>query len=417
LGVKLVSDAAEVAGVAEAIRRAPLAAFDLEFASADRLVPALCLIQVAWLEQHTPLDAPAAAIVAEPPQVRLVDPLTVDAGPVIEALATHPLVIAHAPRQDLALLAVRFGTSMVGLVDTQLMAAFCGIGDQVGLAPLASELLGLALAKEQQWTDWEARPLSDAQLTYADADVRHLPALYAKLAARLGPRVAWVREESGRIVADALAAARVTPETAWRNVTGARGHDPATQAAIVELAAWRQRIAMELDRPLGQVLADKLVVELARQRPSSVQAIRQLKGMSPLAKTRAEEIAAALGEARGMATRLSEARTAESGGRTERSGARTTSTRAQRWTEMLLAIVQLIAEETKIAPRLLATRADAEELARIVDEGGIEAAAQLPAFSTWRREVLGTALEGWLLGRIAIVGDPLSPHGFRLLPR
>jgi len=65
--VKLVSDAAEVAGVAEAIRRAPLAAFDLEFASADRLVPALCLIQVAWLEEHTPLDAPPAAIVAEPP--------------------------------------------------------------------------------------------------------------------------------------------------------------------------------------------------------------------------------------------------------------------------------------------------------------------------------------------------------------
>ena len=81
------------------------------------------------------------------------------------------------------------------------------------------------------------------------------------------------------------------------------------------------------------------------------------------------------------------------------------------------AIVQMIADEAKIAPRLLATRADAEELARIVDEGGIEAAAQLPAFSTWRREVLGTALEGWLLGRIAIVGDPLSPHGFRLMPR
>ena len=408
--MKLVSDAAEVAGVAEAIRRAPLAAFDLEFASADRLVPALCLIQVAWLEEHTPLDAPPAAIVAEPPQVRLVDPFAVDAAPVVEALAMHPLVIAHAPRQDLALLAARFGTSMAGLVDTQLMAAFCGIGDQVGLAALASELLGLALAKEQQWTDWEARPLSEAQLTYADADVRHLPALYAKLAAKLGPRVAWVREESGRIVADALAAAHVTPESAWRNVGGARGHDPATHAAIVELAAWRQRIAMELDRPLGQVLADKLLVDLARQRPASVQAIRQLKGMSPLAKTRAEELAAALASARGLVAQ-------PSGARTERSGARTASTRAQRWTEMLLAIVQMIAEETRIAPRLLATRADAEELARIVDEGGIEAAAQLPAFSTWRREVLGTALEGWLLGRIAIVGDPLSQHGFRLLPR
>src|SRR5207245_10247771 len=138
-------------------------------------VPALCLMQVAWLEEHESLDAPAAAIVAAVPEVRLVDPVAVDAGPIARAIAAHRLVVAHAARQDLALLATRFGTEMAGLVDTQLMAAFCGIGDQVGLATLAGEVLGLALAKEQQWTDWAARPLSAEQLAYADADVRHLP--------------------------------------------------------------------------------------------------------------------------------------------------------------------------------------------------------------------------------------------------
>jgi ribonuclease D len=401
-----VSEAGEVAGVAQAIAAAPVVAFDLEFASADRLVPVLCLVQVAWLDDHTALDAPATAIVASPPQVRLVDPLATDAAPIAEALAAHPLVVAHAPRQDLALLAARFGTGMPGLVDTQLMAAFLGLGDQLGLASLANELLGLALAKEQQWTDWVARPLTEAQLAYADADVRHLPALYAILAARLGSRVAWVRQESARIVADAVAAAQVTPETAWRQVSGARGHDPITQAAVVELAAWRQRLAMELDRPLGQVLTDKLLVELARQRPHGAQAVRQLKGLLPLVKTRAEELVRLLGRVR------------PAGGSAERAAPRgAASPRAQRWAEMLLAIVQLVADETKIAPRLLATRADAEELARVVDEGGLAAAAHLPAFSSWRREVLGTALEGWLLGRIAIVGDPLAPQGFRLVPR
>jgi ribonuclease D len=405
--VTLVSDGAEVAGVAQAIARAPLVAFDLEFASADRLFPVLCLLQVAWLDEHINLDASASAIVASSPQVRLLDPMATDVAPIAQALAAHALVVAHAPRQDLALLSARFGTQMPGLVDTQLMAAFAGLGDQIGLAALADEQLGIALAKEQQWTDWVARPLTGAQLVYADADVRHLPALYAKLAARLGPRVAWVREESARIVADAIAAAQVTPETAWRQVGGARGQDTATRAAIVELAAWRQRLAMELDRPLGQVLTDKLLVELARQRPPGAHAIRQLKGLSPLVKSRAEELAKLLAHLRtsGVATDGVAPRVAPP------------SPRAQRWTEMLLAIVQLVAEETKIAPRLLATRADADELARVVDEGGLAAAARLPAFSTWRREVLGTALEGWLLGRVAIVGDPLAPQGFRLLPR
>ena len=415
--MKLVSDADEVAGVADALGRAPLVAFDLEFASADRLVPVLCLVQVAWLPEHVALDAPPSAIVAAVPEVRLVDPLAVDAAPVVRALAEHPLVVGHAPRQDLGLLATRFGMALPGLVDTQLMAAFCGIGDQVGLAALAGELLGLALAKEQQWTDWEARPLTADQLAYADADVRHLPALYAKLAARLGPRLPWVREETAQIAAEALAASQVTAETAWEHVGGARGQDAATRAAIVELAAWRHRVAAELDRPLGQVLADRTLVELARHRPSTVHGIRQVKGLSPLAKTRAEELAAALGRASGARTKQSGGRTQESGARTGRSGARTTSSRAQRWTELLLAIVQHVADEARIAPRLLATRADVEELARAVDEGGLDAASSLPAFASWRREVLGTTLEGWLLGRIAIVGDPVAPHGFRLLPR
>src|SRR5215831_18939290 len=169
----LMVDADAVAAIAAALAAAPLVAFDLEFLAQDRLVPTLCLVQVAWLE-HVRLDAPVAAIVSAPPQVRLIDPLAVDVAPLVHALATHPCAIAHAPRQDLALLAARFGVAMPAIVDTQIMAAFAGIGDQVGFAALAGELLGLTLGKELQWTDWAARPLSDAQLAYADADVRHL---------------------------------------------------------------------------------------------------------------------------------------------------------------------------------------------------------------------------------------------------
>ncbi|HEU4731570.1 MAG TPA: hypothetical protein VFT22_26930, partial [Kofleriaceae bacterium] len=251
--VVLDGDADAVAAIIAAIGAAPLVAFDLEFLAQDRLVPTLCLVQVAWLE-HVPLDAPAGAIVATPPVVRLVDPLAVDVAPLIRALAAHPCVIAHAPRQDLAILATRFGVTMPAILDTQVMAAFAGLGDQIGFAGLANELLGLTLGKEQQWTNWAARPLSAAQLAYADADVRHLPAIYARLAARLGARLAWARVESAVVAAEAASAGRVTPETAWQHVSGLRGLDAPTLAAVIELAAWRQRVCIELDRPLGQVL-------------------------------------------------------------------------------------------------------------------------------------------------------------------
>jgi ribonuclease D len=393
----LVTDPSEIAEIAVRIARSRLTAFDVEFVSQDRLVPTLCVVQVAYF------DAGDDPTVAGDPQVRLLDALAVDVGPVVAALAEHPLVIAHAPRQDLGLFATRFGATLPGIVDTQLMAAFLGIGDQIGLAALTQDLLGVQLAKEQQWTAWERRPLSDAQLAYAAADVLHLPAMYEQLAVRLGDKLAWVREESRQIGADATAAAAVTPETAWEQIGGARGLDAAGHAAVVALAAWRHRTAVALDKPLGQVLNDKVLIELARYRPSNPGGVRAVKGASPLVKTRADEIVQVIAEAKPVA-------------RTEsRREWRAPSTRAQKWSELMLAIVQLVADETGIAPRLLATRADAEEAARLIDEQGIAAAAALPAFSTWRRAVLGDKWEGFLTGRLALAGDPAAPNGIRLV--
>ncbi|HWU87814.1 MAG TPA: hypothetical protein VN253_11090, partial [Kofleriaceae bacterium] len=253
----LVAEPEQVAAIAAAIERAPLVAFDLEFLAQDRLVPALCLLQVAWTA-HDPLDA--AALAEGSPAVALVDPIAVDPRPIVDAIAAHPRAVAHAARQDLQLLAARFGASVRGLADTQVMAAFAGLGDQIGLAALAGQVVGATLGKDQQWTDWARRPLSEAQLAYAAGDVLHLPAIYGLLAGRLGERMAWASAESAVVVAEAEAAARVTPETAWRQVGGARGLDPAAFAALVALAAWRQRTAAELDRPLGQVLNDRLLL-------------------------------------------------------------------------------------------------------------------------------------------------------------
>src|SRR5262249_16190706 len=257
-----------------AIGRAPLVAFDLEFASADRRIPALCLIQIAWVDR---LDAVPADLVAG---IRIVDPIATDSAPVIAALSAHPLVVAHAPRQDLGLLAARFGATLPGIVDTQLMAAFAGLGDQIGLAALAHELVGATLAKDLQWTDWAVRPLSAAQLAYAEADVRHLPAIYAILAGRLGPRPPSAPAPTPLISADAIGAASVAPATGGHNVGGTRGLPAEAMAVVVALAAWRLETATVLDRPLGQVMTDKLLVEIARHRPDAAAAVRSFKGLS-----------------------------------------------------------------------------------------------------------------------------------------
>jgi len=173
---------------------------------------------------------------------------------------------------------------------------------------------------------------------------------------------------------------------------------------VIALAAWRQRQCVELDRPLGQVLADRQIVELARQRAVSAAQVRATKGLAGFARQRAAEIAEVLA-------------TAEPSDVPVLAAGRSPSPRAQRWAEVLLAIVQLVAERAGIAPRLLATRSDAEEFARTVDERGLAAAEPLPALASWRRDVLGEAWRGWLTGALVLVGDVGSPQGVQLVPR
>lgn len=379
-----------IAAIAAAIATSPRVAFDLEFAAADRLIPRLCLVQVAWLDPHPDPAAPARDIVAMIPEIRVVDAIEGDPTPIIHALAVHPSVIAHAPRQDVALLQARFGVAVPGLIDTQLMAAFSGVGDQVGLATLANDLLSTRLDKDVQWTAWEQRPLTDRQLAYAAGDVRYLHALHALLAARLGSRIAWVQEETTALLAEAIAAGSVTPETAWHQVVGA--FDPADHDAVIALAAWRLRAASEFDKPLGHVLEDRALLELARHRPRNPKSVRAVRGLSPIAKERADELVDVIDSA---------PRTG-AGGRPSLRGA---SQRAQRWGEALRTIAHVVADQTKIAPRLLATRGDAETFARAFDEGGVAATAGLPAQATWRREILGAVWEGWLTSSIALVAD------------
>jgi hypothetical protein len=52
-----------------------------------------------------------------------------------------------------------------------------------------------------------------------------------------------------------------------------------------------------------------------------------------------------------------------------------------------------------------------------VDERGLDAARELPALATWRREVLGALWIGWLTGALALIGDTTAPSGLELVPR
>jgi ribonuclease D len=96
------------------------------------------------------------------------------------------LKIFHFARFDLAVLDKALGVMPGPVYCTKIASRLTRTyTDKHGLKDLTREVLGVDLSKQQQSSDWGARDLTEAQLTYAASDVLHLHALKAKLDAML----------------------------------------------------------------------------------------------------------------------------------------------------------------------------------------------------------------------------------------
>ncbi len=104
--------------------------------------------------------------------------------PNLKKLLGDPNVVKifHFARFDLAALYNAFGVMPAPVYCTKIASRLCRTyTDRHGLKDLVRELLNIELSKQQQSSDWGAKTLSDAQLTYAASDVLHLHALRQRL--------------------------------------------------------------------------------------------------------------------------------------------------------------------------------------------------------------------------------------------
>ena len=99
---------------------------------------------------------------------------------------TRLLKIFHFGRFDLAMLYKAFGVMAEPVYCTKIASRLSRTyTDKHGLKDLVREVLGQDLSKQQQSSDWGSSELSEAQISYAAADVLHLHALKARLDAML----------------------------------------------------------------------------------------------------------------------------------------------------------------------------------------------------------------------------------------
>jgi len=377
--------APDTAALAAAARGGGRLAVDTEFMTEGRYVPLLCLVQVA-------VDEPVGGGV----RTELLDPFAgFDHRPLAEALADPEVeVVLHAARQDVGILRREWSTEVTRVFDTQLAAGFAGFGAQVGYGNLLADALGIKGSESAGFTRWDARPLTDDQLAYARGDVEHLLQLASFLQERLRDRgrLEWVRDECRALERSNL---RRDPDEAWRRLPRVHQLSARSRGGARPLAAWREHTALAEDKPVGTIVADAALVELARRQPSDVRALEQVRGLHPRALRR-----------RGPALLDAVARGRESAPPPLDDDRPPPPEPADAPVIALAeALVRQRALEAGVAYEMLAARADLTRIVAAARRG--EPEPDVRTIRGWRREVVGAELLELLSGaqRLGVDGS------------
>jgi len=387
-----VSTASDLSDRARATGRLGL---DAEFMGEGRYRALLCLVQVAVDDEDGGT------------RVEILDPLEGFEPGELRAVLADPSIekVVHAGRQDVAILRRTWATEVRNLFDTQIAAGFAGHGAQTGYGALLADVLGRRLAKSASFTRWDRRPLSEEQLTYAREDVADLLALATALQdeLRASGRLEWAHEEC-RALEDS--SDDRDPDEAWRRLPRVARLRPRERSVARELAAWRERTAAAEDRPVGSVLSDAALVELARRQPGDRRGLDQIRGLhGRIANRRGADLLAAVARGRdaeppaldGVRPPLNESGDAP-------------------LIALAEALIRARALEAGLAYELVATRADLNQVIAAARRGDAE--PDVRTLRGWRRDLVGDELLELLDGRHALAvrrGQQRSP-ALRVVP-
>ncbi|WP_340693645.1 ribonuclease D [Hyphomonas sp.] len=346
---------------------------DTEFHRETTYWPELCLVQ------------------ASAPGVEgLIDPLAedLDIGPFLDLIAADNRVkVFHAARQDIEIFNRLIGHPPGPIFDTQIAAMALGFGDSISYDNLVQRVVRRQIDKSSQFTDWMRRPLSQKQLVYALGDVTHLRDIYLIMREELEKtgRMGWVREEMADL--EDPVKYDTDPMKAWQRLK-LRKPKKDYAAVVVAVAAWRERLAQELDKPRRRILKDDAIQEIAAQKPRNEGDYGQLRAVpsgfvrSKHGQSLMDAVTEAIDDPDKYAPEL-EPRVQNA---QIPAGA----------PELLKVLLKHVSDENNVVPRLIANAADIDRIARG------ETSEDIGAMTGWRFDMFGKKAQALLNGQLAV---------------
>lgn len=370
----IITTSGDLAAVCERLAQHPVITVDTEFLRETTYYPLLCVVQIASADEGVVIDALADGI---------------DLKPFFDLMANERVLkVFHAARQDIEIVFHRAGIVPHPVFDTQVAAMVLGYGDSIAYDALVERITGHRPDKTHRFTDWSHRPLSDAQIEYALADVTHLRDVFSALDADLKKRGRsdWVSEEM-----EVLTSPKTYdfhPERAWERLR-TRVRKPKELAVLMEVAAWREQEAQTRDVPRSRILKDDAMGDIATHAPSSIERLANLRSLPKgFDKSKwGQDIVAAV--KRGLARDPSTLPKIDKP-RGNGAGAATV--------ELLKVLLRMTSEKHAVASKVIATVDDLEQIAA-------DDKADVPALHGWRRELFGDAALALKQGKLALAID------------
>jgi len=379
---ELVVTPAQLQRTVESVRRSARVGIDTEFSDFPALRPRLDLFQIATDEEEFLVDPQAfgkgAALV-----------------PLFLAVCESPVVIAHAPMTDFAIIhqyAQRFPSNPFC---TQVAADIVGLGDSIGLGNLIEKVVGVRLAKTQSGSDWGHRPLSEAQLEYAVEDVRYLLPLHDYLTKQLqhANRLEWFEAEMQAMCSSEVSKQLAFPlgplDEAWMKVRGAHKLDSKGLAVLSALAEWRAKKSIDRNRQTVLIARDDALMSLAMGCPRDSNELASYRLPKNLERETADLLAAikygeymsTLNDKKGTPLRHPQAQ--NEGGKPD----------PALW-DLLGAALYSLAARNNVSPRLVASRKELRLMANpALSEEELRASGiKVLQEGNWRCDLVGKAL-------------------------
>lgn len=346
----------------------PYVALDTEFISEKTYYPQLCLIQIGYGSHAAVIDT-------------LSD---IDLQPLIQFLKNpNILKVLHAAEQDLVILWNDYKLSLDPIFDTQIAAMVCGFGDQVSYAQLVKTLGKTRLDKSSQIVDWSKRPLRPRHVEYALADVTYLCPVYERLQQEIDKqgRASWVAEEmqelseAERFVFQPEIQAR---KLKLRNMTLRRN------AILHGLVNWREERAKIHNIPRGWVIKDLALRDLVSNPPENLEDLGRVRGIGGNAQGQTgRDLLRCIQQAKDLP--LAECPPVDEATNFEEINGNAIV--------LLRALLYQVCDKNNVAPKLIASKSDLEELTL-----GVENRLS----RGWRWELFGDLATKLLKGQISL---------------